>query len=364
MVLIKQRVYDVTIRQWLNPDWESLQESITDPSELFVYRFHKNNPIESTPQITYSKASNLNTWASLYGYDMDTMMNTTHRPPLPKQRDTFLNQELASSLNEALQRAVHGLRKISFVPIPQAKEKLVLNPTFAGSSSGFGNGFLLTSMASNGLTYANVIDGAPGVVQNIFLSVLNGSKFLHETSHIKSAKKSVYFFAKKTGTSSDIAEALMASDMDNVNRLAGQYTVDVRPLKQRGKELVIENQEISLHVLYSDMASIGNYMESILQEAVEVSMASAWLREKSLVQAGFTGYGDWTSSQKSELIAMRPNLNSQKSINGVRGYEAVEIQPRIKFPHLVRDESNFGFVSETLQQRRRKNRHGKSRKYA
>ena len=218
LVLIKQRVYDVTIRQWLNPDWESLQESITDPSELFVYRFHKNNPIESTPQITYSKASNLNTWASLYGYDMDTMMNTTHRPPLPKQRDTFLNQALASGLDEAMQRAVHGLRKISFVPIPQAKEKLVLNPTFAGSSSGFGNGFLLTSMASNGLTYANVIDGAPGVVQNIFLSVLNGSKFLHETSHIKSAKKSVYFFAKKTGTSSDIAEALMASDMDNVNR--------------------------------------------------------------------------------------------------------------------------------------------------
>ena len=139
--------------------------------------------------------------------------------------------------------------------------------------------------------------------------------------------------------------------------------MDVRPLKQRGKELVIENQEISLHVLYSDMASIGNYMESILKEALEVSKASAWLREKSLVQAGFTGYGDWTSSQKSELFSMRTNSNSQKSISGVRGYDAVEIQPRIKFPHLVRDESNFGFVSETLQQRRRKNRHGKTRKY-
>ena len=93
-------------------------------------------------------------------------------------------------------------------------------------------------MASNGLTYANVVDGAPGVVQNIFLSVLNGSKFLHETSNIESATKSVYFFAKKTGTSSDIAEALMASDMEAVNRLEGKYTVAVRPLKQRGKKFI------------------------------------------------------------------------------------------------------------------------------
>ena len=114
----------------------------------------------------------------------------------------------------------------------------MLNPSFAGSSSGFGNGFLLTPMASNGLTYANVVDGAPGVVQNIFLSVLNGSKFLHETSNIESATKSVYFFAKKTGTSSDIAEALMASDMEAVNRLEGKYTVAVRPLKQRGKKFI------------------------------------------------------------------------------------------------------------------------------
>ena len=54
---------------------------------------------------------------------MDTMMNTTHRPPQPAQKDTFLNQELASGLNEAMQRAVSGLRKISFVPSPPTKER-------------------------------------------------------------------------------------------------------------------------------------------------------------------------------------------------------------------------------------------------
>ena len=95
-------------------------------------------------------------------------------------------------------------------------------------------------------------------------------------------------------------------------------------------------------------------METVTQKATEKSMSLAWRRERTLVKEGFTGYGDWTSSQKSELLAK----------SSVRGFAAVEIQPHVKYSHLIRDESNYGFVNETLQQRRRKNRHGKSRKYA
>ena len=105
---------------------------------------------------------------------------------------------------------------------------------------------------------------------------------------------------------------------------------------------------------YSDSPSIVAFMETVTQKAIEKAMSLAWRRERTLVKEGFTGYGDWTSGQKSELLAK----------NSIRGFEAVEIQPHLKYPHMVRDESNFGFVSETLQQRRRKNRHGKSRKYA
>ena len=109
-----------------------------------------------------------------------------------------------------------------------------------------------------------------------------------------------------------------------------------------------------LFFCYSDSPSIVAFMETVTQKASEKAMSLAWRRERTLVKEGFTGYGDWTSGQKSELLAK----------NSIRGFEAVEIQPHLKYPHMVRDESNFGFVSETLQQRRRKNRHGKSRKYA
>lgn len=358
LVLINQRIYDVQIRQWLNPDWENLQQPLSDPSDLFVYRFFKNNPINIKEPLTYSQVSSLNFWASLYGYDIEAMMNRPFIKIEEEKATNLVDLNLASGLIEAMKRSQEILKEISFVPVPKFVERLKF-PTFA-SSSGLCEGLLLTA-ANNHLVDANVIEGTKGVVQTIFLSVLNGTKFLDEISYINSAQKSYYYFAKRTGTSSDIAEALMSSDMDSVNRLAGQFKVEVEPLKQRGKALIIENDHLKLTVLYSDSPSIANFVEDVLHEAADLSMSSAWLRERNLVQAGFTGYGDWTQSQQNELINLRPGM---KNLSGVRGYEAVEIQPHIKYPHLVRDESNYGFVSETLQQRRRKNRHGKSRKYA
>ena len=139
--------------------------------------------------------------------------------------------------------------------------------------------------------------------------------------------------------------------------LAGQFQVEVQPM-QRGKDLIIENDILELHVFYSDNPSIQLSSDKVLLEASEAARTSAWSREKKLVATGFTGYGDWTSTQLSELLAKRKSV-------GIRGYEAVEIQPHQRYPHLIRDESNYGFVSETNSfQRRRKNRHGKSRKYA
>ena len=313
--------------------------------------------------ISYEKASSLNNWAKLYGYDMDVMIEAPKQPHVASKvaNEDLLAPDLrlASGLDTAIHKAKHSLQELSFIPIPPFKDRIVLNPSLASSGSGFGPGFLLTSMASNGLTYANVVEGAPGVTQTIFLSVLNGTKLLDEVSYYENAKKSVFYFAKKTGTASDIAEALMSSDMDSVNRLAGQFKVKVNAM-QRGKDLMISNDNLELHVFYSDNPSIQLSSDLVLQEAALAASNSAWFREKSLVTSGFTGYGDWTNGQQKELLALRPG---QKPV-GIRGYDAVEIQKSKIFPHLIRDESNYGFVSESLQNRRRKNRHGKTRKYA
>ena len=364
LVLIEQRVYDLFTHQWLNPDWERLQNDLEHPNDIYVYRFNRNDPVnDHTKAITYEQASNLNHWAKLYGYDLKHVIEAPQKPHVQCQVQNVdllaPDLKLGSGLETAISNAQKSLYDLSFIPVPPFKDRLVLNPSLASSGSGFGPGFLLTSMASNGLTYANVIEGTPGVTQTIFLSLLNGSKLLDEMSFFDNADKSVFYFAKKTGTASDIAEALMASDMDNVNRLAGQFEVDVNAM-QRGKDLMIKNDELELHVFYSDNPSIQLSSDKVLLEATEATMSAAWIREQRLVAQGFTGYGDWTSAQIQELLANRP---PNKPVD-IRGYEAVEIQPHQRYPHLIRDESNYGFVSETLQQRRRKNRHGKSRKYA
>ena len=138
--------------------------------------------------------------------------------------------------------------------------------------------------------------------------MLNGTKLLDDVSYYDNAKKSVFYFAKKTGTASDIAEALMSSDMDSVNRLAGQFKVKVNAM-QRGKDLMISNDNLELHVFYSDNPSIQLSSDLVLQEAALAASNSAWFREKSLVTFGFTGYGDWTNGQQKELLAFLGSLN-------------------------------------------------------
>jgi hypothetical protein len=215
----------------------------------------------------------------------------------------------------------------------------------------------------DGLSVANVVEGSVKgkVVQNIFESLLNGSTLLQDVSYLPTADKSAFYFAKFTnGMEATLKQ--ISIDMDTVNRLSGEFTVNVLELDERiksGKDLKINNKKLELHVLYGESTGVSRYRDSVIQSAAKQSTVAAWKRERDLIKEGFTGYGDWTNNQRSELIMSRNLLGSKG--NGVRGYEAVEIQPQLRFPELTRDQSNFGFISE-IQQRRRKNRHGKNRK--
>jgi hypothetical protein len=126
-----------------------------------------------------------------------------------------------------------------------------------------------------------------------------------------------------------------------------------------GKDLKIAKDNLELHIIYADETSLSKYRETVHDDVSNSAIWRAWAREKNLVMDGFTGYGDWTKAQRAELAAMRPGTAQP----GVRGFEAVEILPRNRLPQLVRDQSNYGFVSELVQARRRKNRHGRSRKH-
>jgi len=367
------RIYDAEISQWICPDWESLQKDLESPHQLFVYRFRNNDPINA--ETKSSIKTETKDWAALFGYDLDKILdvgsneNENSSPDyLIKNRDLLASKlHLLSGLESTVRSARASLRQLNFVPSREFSTRLVLNARIASQNSGFGDGFLLSVLRSDetqvdrSLSIATFVEGVPGVVQNIFASVLNGSQYLADISFLETADKSIYYFAKVSNSDNSGMTNSLSIDMDNVNRLAGQYTVELKDLVKglTGKDLKIAKDNLELHVVYADELSLTKYRETVHDDAANSAVWRAWARERNLVMDGFTGYGDWTKPQRVELAAMRPGTAQP----GVRGYEAVEILPRNRLPQLVRDQSNYGFVSEIVQARRRKNRHGRSRKH-
>jgi len=145
---------------------------------------------------------------------------------------------------------------------------------------------------------------------------------------------------------------------DNAQRLAGVYEVRGRELPGGGdaRELRVENgggPALSMRVLYGTGTAAARAIEGSRAERSSQTAALAWSRERMLVQAGFGGRGEWSKSQRAELVSGRR----------VRGYVAVEIHPSTAFPSLAGDPDNYVFVPESsLGSHRRRSRHGKARR--
>lgn len=420
-----RRVYSAQIGQWLSPRWEPLlaRGSLVSPLQLFVYRFFNNDPVNGRePEdaaSTFDKVSDIGHWSRLFGLDLDDVLRDVSERPLQMGRDhhhwaarpsVAPQLRLTSGLENSLELSKNCVSSLSFVrtqddfgacqskgsigddwgPLRGRRRgsshpgstRLILNKHFSSARSPFGNGFLLTVMKEqdmvlgysrllDGLVMADAVEGLPGVLQNIFGSLLNDSILLEDLSHSPTADATVYFFAKLNPTQ-EAALRQLNLDMENVKRLSGEFSVSVLDLSEVagaagggeqppsttsslfGKDLKVSNEKLELHVLYGDNLGVDRYREAVMQEVYREATHRAWHREKSLVRSGFTGYGDWTNAQVAELV----NANNH---GGVGGYLPVEMQPRSRFPKLARDQSNYGFMSELLQ-RKRKSRHGKNRR--
>lgn len=53
MVHFGGRVYDPSIAQWLTPEWEHLVSRLKNPQDIFVYRFHGNDPVSVERETRY-----------------------------------------------------------------------------------------------------------------------------------------------------------------------------------------------------------------------------------------------------------------------------------------------------------------------
>ncbi len=352
--MIKQnsQVYSTQINQWLNPDFTKLIKEIDHPSDLFIYRFFNNNPVNPNGR---NYMTDINSWASLYGFNIDNIFHGVSQS-LDAEPITLLKHKIdvenvipengvQFETDDLVTSAVNKVKDLSFIhPIKSVVESRRRNivPRFSSLPPNFGRGFLLSLVGDENLAVVSSVEVHNSVVQNIFESVLNNSIYLDVS--FSDTSKSVYYFVKPNMNKFSL-------DSDTVRRLAGEFSVAHKEIEHGGKELSIVNSKFEVRILYGAAPDV--YRTELLKTFASLAVSRAWTIEKEVVTRGFTGSNAWTPSEISELLRT----------GKVRGYEATEVQPVDKFPSLALDGTNREFNKVGQQGRGRKNRHGR-RKHA
>lgn len=94
LVYLNKRLYDPAVGQWMIPAWEQLATKLTTPTDVFIYRFQNNDPINLKNRMTYM--TDLNSWLHLYGYDIKNMLGSEYTSKMVyKPKATVTSPQLA-----------------------------------------------------------------------------------------------------------------------------------------------------------------------------------------------------------------------------------------------------------------------------
>ncbi|XP_072394437.1 teneurin-m isoform X1 [Diabrotica undecimpunctata] len=343
LIFISKRLYDPVVGQWMTPDWERLAIKLSIPTDVFIYRFHNNDPINSKMSLDYM--TSFNSWLKLYGYDIEKMLGSRYVNQLiyrPKAVVTAPQLAPDFGIMSGLQCIVDKINEkfmdLSFVPKPllkmEPKTKNLL-PRVAYRKSVFGEGVLISRLGSRALV--SVVEGVNGVVQDVVTSVFNNSFFLNLQFSIHD--QDVFYFVKDNVLK-------IRDDLEELRRLGGMFNVSTHEITDHGsttpiKELRLHNPDAVVIIKYGADPDVETH--KILRHAHKRAVERAWEIEKQLVAAGFQGRGDWTEEEKEELI----------SHGDVDGYEGVDIHSIHKYPQLADDPGNVAFQRDTKRKRRK-----------
>ncbi|XP_018579833.1 teneurin-m isoform X3 [Anoplophora glabripennis] len=343
LIYINKRLYDPAVGQWMTPNWEQLATKLTTPTDVFIYRFHNNDPINSKLSINYM--TSLKSWLQIYGYDIEKMLGSQYISKLVYRPQAVVTAPqlapdfgIMSGLQCIIDKINEKFMDLSFVPRPLLKmepKTRNLLPRVAYRRSVFGEGVLISRVGSRALV--SVVEGVNGVVQDVVTSVFNNSFFLNVQFSIHD--QDVFYFVKDNVLK-------IRDDLEELRRLGGMFNVSTHEITDHGssatiKELRLHNPDAVVIIKYGADPNLETH--KILRHAHKRAVERAWEIEKQLVAAGFQGRGDWTEEEKEELI----------SHGDVDGYEGVDIHSIHKYPQLADDPGNVAFQRDTKRKRRK-----------
>ncbi|XP_065159892.1 teneurin-m isoform X3 [Atheta coriaria] len=342
LVYLNKRLYDPVVGQWMTPAWEQLATKLTTPTDVFIYRFQNNDPINPRSNVNYM--TDLNSWLQLYGYDIKNMMGSEYLSKLVyKPQATVTSRQLApdfgvmSGLQCIVDKVNEKFTDLGFVPKPLLKmepKTRNLLPRVAYRKAVFGEGLLISRV--DGRALVSVVEGVNGVVQDVVTSVFNNSFFLE--MHFSIHDQDVFYFVKDNVLK-------IRDDLEELRRLGGMFNVSTHETTEHGapagKELRLHNPDAVVIIKYG--VDPEQERHRILRHAHKRAVERAWEVEKQLVAIGFQGRGEWTEEEKEELI----------SHGYVDGYEGVDIHSIHKYPQLADDPGNVAFQRDAKRKRRK-----------
>ncbi|XP_069696130.1 teneurin-m isoform X2 [Periplaneta americana] len=345
LVYLGKRLYDPVVGQWMTPAWEELANKLTTPTDVFIYRFSNNDPINRRHNVTYM--TDLPSWLKLYGYDVSSMLGSSYTSRMVYQPHAVVTSPqlspdfgVMSGLQCIVDKMNEKFSELGFVPKPLLKmepKTRNLLPRVAYRRAVFGEGVLISRVA--GRAMVSVVDGVNGVVQDVVTSVFNNSFFLD--LHFSLHDQDVFYFVKDNALK-------LRDDQEELRRLGGMFNISAHEaVAEHGgsgaKELRLHNPDAAVFIRYG--ADPEQERHRILKHAHKRAVERAWELEKQLVAAGFRGRGDWTEEEKEELL-----------LHGdVDGYEGVDIHSIHRYPQLADDPGNVAFRRDTKRKRRKSN---------
>ncbi|XP_046665298.1 teneurin-m isoform X3 [Homalodisca vitripennis] len=340
LLYLKLRWYDPSVGQWMTPDWERLANQLTAPTDVFIYRFHNNDPInpDSSQQVNYM--TDLSSWLKIYGYDVKHMLGSSYTRNMVYQPQAVVtSQQLApdfgvmSGLQCIVDKVTNQFGSLDFVPQPLLKmESRTRNllPRVAYRRSVFGEGLLISR--SGGRALVSVVEGVNSVVQDVVTSVFNNSHFLdlHFTQH----DQDLFYFVKDNALK-------LRDDLEELRRLGGMFNVSTHETAD-GKELRLHSADAVVSIRYG--ADPQQERHRLLKHAHKRAVERAWELEKALITSGLSGRGEWTEEEREEL-----------TLRGrVEGYEGTDIHNVQRYPQLADDPGNVTFRKDARRKRKRR----------
>uniref|UniRef100_A0AAR5Q7H5 EGF-like domain-containing protein n=1 Tax=Dendroctonus ponderosae TaxID=77166 RepID=A0AAR5Q7H5_DENPD len=343
LVYINKRFYDPIVGQWVIPAWEKLASKLTTPTDIFIYRFLNNDPINA--KYTTNYMTDEKSWLQLYGYDIQKMLGSEYIGKIVYNPTAIVSAPqlapdfgIMSGLQCMVDQVNEKFADISFVPKPLLKKEPKtrnLLPRVAYRKSVFGEGVLISRVGSRALV--SVVEGVNGVVQDVVTSVFNNSFFLNLQFSIHD--QDFFYFVKDNVLK-------IRDDLEELRRLGGMFNVSTHEITEHGsatplKELRLHNLDAVVIIKYG--ADPDQETRKILRHANKRAIERAWELEKQLIAAGFQGRGNWTEEEKEELV----------SHGDVDGYEGIDLRSIHKYPQLADDPGNVFFQRDSKRKRRK-----------